>query len=409
LRLLINIPATSVPIGGRSRGRLDLREARQSIPTGESTSDYDYPLPPDRIAQTPLADRESSRLLVVNRATGACAHRNFTDLLEYLAPGDVLVLNDTRVTAMRLFAEQPDRPGKHIEVFLLGRRAESLGAAGTRTHEVSGGPRSEDERTAAFPHSGAESRLWEALVKPGKKMLPGVSVFAGPLRVTVIDRTDDRGGRLLRVDADAGVDVDAELASRSFAPLPPYIGPQLDGDARERYQTVYAAEGGSAAAPTAGLHFTPALLDRIAAKGVVIARLTLHVGMGTFRPIETDVISAHRMHAERFSLPVEAANLINHAKGRIIAVGTTSARTLEAAAAGSRKVVAQSGETSLYVTPGYRFCVVDALITNFHMPRSTLLLLVSAFAGRERILAAYAEALERNYRFLSFGDAMLII
>jgi S-adenosylmethionine:tRNA ribosyltransferase-isomerase len=354
-----------------------LTEARQSIPSGESTSDYDYPLPPESIAQTPLADRASSRLLVLSKATGARAHRTFTDLPEYLAAGDVMALNDTRVTAMRLLAEPEGRTGKRIEVFLLGRR----------------------------PDTG----LWHALVKPGKKMLPGTGVTAGCLRLTVMERTDDRGGRLVHVDADAGVDVDAEMATQSLAPLPPYIHTQLSGDARERYQTVYSTQGGSAAAPTAGLHFTEAMLKRIAAQGVAIATLTLHVGLGTFRPIDSDVISGHRMHAERFSLSVDAADVVNHAKGRIIAVGTTSTRTLEASAIGPRRVAAQDGETSLYITPGYKFEVVDALITNFHMPRSTLLVLVSAFAGRERILDAYRDALEHDYRFLSFGDAMLII
>lgn len=353
---------------------------------GARLSDFDYPLPPERIAQTPLADRSSSKLLVLDRAGNSIRHCSFRDLSEYLRPGDVLVLNDTRVTAMRLFVERPDSPGKPIEVFLIGRLA---------------GP----------DDAGVENaQLWHALVRPGKKMLPGVRVDIGRgLSLEVVSRTDDRGGRMVRISAAAGIDIDAVLADVSIAPLPPYIGTQLKGEERERYQTVYARHGGSAAAPTAGLHFTPEMLRSIEDTGVRIARVTLHVGLGTFRPIETENIAEHKMHAERYSISEAAAEIVNSARGRVFAVGTTSARTLEASAVGPHRVEAGEGETSLYVTPGFQFQVVDALVTNFHMPRSTLLLLVSALAGRERILEAYRAALDNEYRFLSFGDAMLIL
>ena len=340
-------------------------------------SDFDYDLPAERIAQTPLEPRDRSRLLVLGRADGAISHRQFTDLPEHLRAGDVLVINDTRVTAQRLFGARAGHPDETVETFL--------------THRVADG-------------------LWAALVRPGKKLLPGVQVeFGGGLTAEVVERTDDRGGRLLQFTAPPGVFVEDAIAAQSLAPLPPYISARLPPEQRERYQTVYADTGGSAAAPTAGLHFTPELLARIEAMGVQIARVTLHVGLGTFRPIETDNAAAHVMHSERVSVAPEAAKIINGAKGRIVAVGTTSARTLESAAVAPRRVQPMSGETALYVTPGYSFQVVDALVTNFHMPRSTLLLLVSALAGTDAIRRAYAAALTENYRFLSFGDAMLII
>ena len=347
-------------------------------PAALRLSDFDYDLPADRIAQTPLEPRDRSRLLVLGRTDGAIAHRHFTDLPEYLHPGDVLVINDTRVTAQRLFGARTGLPNETVETFL--------------THRIADG-------------------LWAALVKPGRKLLPGVRVeFGGGLTAEVVERTDDRGGRLLQFTAPSGVFVEDVIASHSQAPLPPYITARLPQEQRERYQTVYADSGGSAAAPTAGLHFTPALLAQIEALGVQIARVTLHVGLGTFRPIETDDIAAHQMHAERVSVSPEAAATINAAQGRIVAVGTTSARTLESAAVGPRRVEPiAGGETSLYVTPGYEFQIVDALVTNFHMPRSTLLLLVSALAGTESIRRAYAAALAEHYRFLSFGDAMLIV
>jgi len=340
-------------------------------------SDFDYHLPAERIAQTPLEPRDGSRLLVLDRGSGAITHRHFFDLPEYLEAGDVLVVNDTRVTAQRLFGARPGRPEERVEAFLT--------------------------------HRGAEG-LWRALVRPGRKLLPGASVeFGEGLTAEVVEKTDERGGRLLRFRAPPGVAVEEAVAALSSAPLPPYIGTPLPPGRRERYQTVYADKGGSAAAPTAGLHFTPALLARIEARGIKIARVTLHVGLGTFRPIETEDVLAHRMHAERVTVSAPSAETINGARGRIIAVGTTSARTLESAALGPRRVGPMDGETSLYVTPGYRFQVVDALVTNFHMPRSTLLLLVSALAGTDAIRRAYQEALDGGYRFLSFGDAMLIL
>ena len=340
-------------------------------------SDFDYELPADRIAQIPLDQRDSSRLLVLDRADHSLTHRRFTDLPEYLRLGDVLVLNDTRVTAQRLFGARPGHPDERLEAFLTERVADGL---------------------------------WQALVRPGKKWLPGSVVeFAGGLSAEALERTDERGGRLLRFSGPEGVYIEDVIAENAQAPLPPYIQTLLPPDNRERYQTVYADQGGSAAAPTAGLHFTPELLASIEARGVKIARVTLHVGMGTFRPIKTDDISAHEMHAERYTVSEEAAEIINSASGRIFAVGTTSARTLESAAVGPRRIAAREGETSLYVTPGYKFQVVDALVTNFHMPRSTLLLLVSTLAGTEFIRQAYRAALEGEYRFLSFGDAMLIV
>jgi S-adenosylmethionine:tRNA ribosyltransferase-isomerase len=339
-------------------------------------SEFDYALPPERIAQTPPACREHARLMTVRRADGAIAHRRFDDLPSLLQPGDVLVLNDTRVTALRLHGSRRGHPGERVETFL--------------THRITEG-------------------LWQSLVRPGKKLQPGVIVEYGDgLTAEVLDRTDARGGRLLRFGFAGPGSVEEALAAHGQAPLPPYITTPLPPQDRERYQTVYAAHGGSAAAPTAGLHFTPDLLSVIESQGVQIARVTLHVGLGTFRPIETDDVTAHTMHSERFTVSPEAAQTVNAAQGRVIAVGTTSARTLESAAVGPGQIAPQDGETSLYCTPGYRFQVVDALVTNFHMPRSTLLVLVSAFAGRDLIFRAYHEALASGYRFLSFGDAMFL-
>ena len=339
-------------------------------------SEFDYPLPADRVAQTPLARRDQSRLLALQRSDGAIVHRHFYDLPCYLAAGDVLVLNDTRVTAQRLFGARAGHPEERVETFL--------------THRVGDG-------------------LWQALVRPGKKLLPGVTInFGDDLAAEVVERTDERGGRLLRFHSVGNAFVEDAISAHALAPLPPYITTALPPDQRERYQTVYADQGGSAAAPTAGLHFTPDLLASVEAKGVQIARVTLHVGLGTFRPIETEDVTTHQMHAERVTVGEQAAETINSARGRVIAVGTTSARTLESAAVSPGRIQPMDGETSLYVTPGYRFQVVDSLITNFHMPRSTLLLLVSAFAGTNAIRRAYQEALDTGYRFLSFGDAMLI-
>lgn len=333
-------------------------------------SDYAYELPPEFIAQEPLPERDQSRLLVLHRDTGAIEHRRFFDLPEYLRPGDLLVMNDTRVTARRLFGAKPT--GGRVEALLIRQ----VGA-----------------------------NRWEAIVKPGRRVVPGARIdFDSGLTAEVVERTED-GGRVL--DFGPGADVAEAVERMGEVPLPPYILKKLEESAR--YQTVYAETPGSAAAPTAGLHFTPRLLDALRRKGVRTATVTLHVGIATFRPVRTDDITEHVMHREMISVSTEAARAINSAEGRIISVGTTTARVLESAATGRRKVAAVDGETGLFITPGYEFKVLDGLITNFHMPKSTLLILISAFAGRDRIMAAYEEAKRERYRFLSFGDAMFII
>jgi S-adenosylmethionine:tRNA ribosyltransferase-isomerase len=343
---------------------------------------FDYTLPPERIAQTP-APRGESRLLVLDRADGSFAHRRFADLPDYLRAGDTLVLNDTRVTARRLEAQRDN--GQPAEILLLRPVGETC---------------------------------WEALVKPGRALRPGKSVVIlgpSPAEATTaqIVATTPEGGRILECADRHTRDT---LATWGTTPLPPYIHTPLPAAQEARYQTVYAAQDGSAAAPTAGLHFTPELLARIEAGGVRLARLTLHVGVGTFRPVRTEDVEAHEMHAEMVSLSAEAAQVINTTPGRVIAVGTTSVRALESAVANSDASVPGRacvrpfyGETRLFITPGYRFRVVEALVTNFHLPRSTLLMLISAFAGREAVLHAYNEAIRAEYRFFSFGDAMLIL
>ncbi|MFE4711419.1 tRNA preQ1(34) S-adenosylmethionine ribosyltransferase-isomerase QueA [Paenibacillus sp. NPDC056722] len=340
-----------------------------------NVEDYDFNLPEELIAQTPLLDRSASRLLLVNRETGETDHRHFSDMIEYLQPGDTLVLNDTRVIPARLFGVKEDT-GAKAEVLLL----KNLG----------------------------EDR-WEALVKPGKKLKSGaVIVFSDELRAVVEDESD-MGGRTLRFIYKG---IFQEILDRlGMMPLPPYIKETLDD--RERYQTVYAKHEGSAAAPTAGLHFTTSLLEQIAAKGVSIAYITLHVGLGTFRPMSVEKVEEHVMHAEYFVMSQETADTLNVARergGRIIAVGTTSCRTLETVGRQCQggPLTACSGWTDIFIYPGYQFNVVNALITNFHLPKSTLVMLVSALAGREHILAAYEEAIAERYRFFSFGDAMFI-
>lgn len=334
-------------------------------------SDYDYELPPSMIAQEPLAERDKSKLLVLHRDTGDIEHRIFSDLPEYMHPDDLLVLNDTQVTAVRLLGTKPS--GGKVEALLL---------------------------------RNIEGNIWEAMVKPGRRVNVGSTiVFEGEnLSAKVVDRTD-AGGRILDFGDSAGTE---DIIQRhGQVPLPPYIQTVLHDKAR--YQTVYASEPGSAAAPTAGFHFTPGLLEKIRTKGIKTTFVTLHVGIATFRPVRTDDISEHVMHSEKISVSKESADLINSAKGRIIAVGTTTARVLESAAAGRKHIEPVDCETNLFITPGYDFKIIDGLITNFHIPKSTLLILVSAFAGRENIVRAYSEAKERNYRFLSFGDAMFII
>ncbi|WP_150266594.1 tRNA preQ1(34) S-adenosylmethionine ribosyltransferase-isomerase QueA [Paenibacillus tepidiphilus] len=340
-----------------------------------NVEDYDFHLPEELIAQTPLADRSASRLLMLDKENGAIEHRIFSDILEQFAEGDTLVLNDTRVIPARLFGVKEDT-GAKAEVLLL----KNLG----------------------------EDR-WEALVKPGKKLKTGAVIVFGEELRAVIEEESDMGGRTLRFMYSG---IFQEILDRlGTMPLPPYIKETLED--RERYQTVYARHEGSAAAPTAGLHFTEELLERIAAKGVTIAYLTLHVGLGTFRPMSVEKVEEHVMHAEYYELSRETAEVLNEARargGRIIAVGTTSCRTLETVGRdfGDKPFEACSGWTDIFIYPGYRFTVVNALITNFHLPKSTLVMLVSALAGREHIMAAYEEAVEQKYRFFSFGDAMFI-
>ncbi|GAC40931.1 tRNA preQ1(34) S-adenosylmethionine ribosyltransferase-isomerase QueA [Paenibacillus popilliae] len=336
---------------------------------------FDFDLPERLIAQTPLPDRTASRLLALNRRTGEVEHRTFPDMIEYLKPGDLLVLNDTRVIPARLYGVKPDTGG-NVEVLLLKQEQDDI---------------------------------WEALVKPAKRLKKGATVrFGDELTGTVIEERE-MGGRLIRFEY-AGIF--HEILDRlGQMPLPPYIKELLQD--RERYQTVYAKHEGSAAAPTAGLHFTDSILEQIRAKEVGIARITLHVGLGTFRPMSADVIEEHVMHAEYYEMSEETAALINETRslgGRIVAVGTTSCRTLETVAGryGSEPVAACSGWTDIFIYPGYEFRLVDSLLTNFHLPKSTLVMLVSAFAGREHMMAAYREAIEQEYRFFSFGDAMLI-
>ncbi|HEY3297625.1 MAG TPA: tRNA preQ1(34) S-adenosylmethionine ribosyltransferase-isomerase QueA [Armatimonadota bacterium] len=333
-------------------------------------SEFDYNLTLDMIAQEPLAERDTSKLLVLHRDTEEIEHRRFCDITEYLRPGDLLVMNNTQVTALRLHGEKPT--GAKVEALML----RDLG-----------------------------HNRWDAMVKPGRRVDVGTTInFPDGLRADVVERTAS-GGRILDFGNAPGTD--EAIRRHGEVPLPPYITTAL-GDA-SRYQTVYAELPGSAAAPTAGFHFTPNLLSRIRGMGVETAFVTLHVGIATFRPVRTENIEEHEMHTERISITADAAEKINSNEGRIISVGTTSARALESAAVGKRKVAAFDGETNIFIKPGYEFKILDGLITNFHMPKSTLMVLVSAFAGRELIMRAYQEAKEQNYRFLSFGDAMFII
>lgn len=347
------------------------------------TSDFDYDLPPELIAQTPIEPRDASRLLVVNRATGELAHRHFRDIGDYLRPGDLLVANRSRVIPARLSGRKAGSGGT-VEALLLARR----------------------------PDLGADH--WEALVRPGRRIREGQEIIferAGmpALSAVVVSRTE-AGGRILRfVPPASGEPVDAALAQLGTVPLPPYIHAPLENP--ERYQTVYSREPGSAAAPTAGLHFTPELLARLRAQGVETAFVLLHVGLDTFRPVEEEDPGEHKMHSEAFAVDEQAAAAINAARargGRVIAVGTTSMRVLESLT-DAPGVTPCQGRTSLFIRPGFQFHLSDALITNFHLPRSSLMMLVSAFAGYDLIRRAYAEAIARRYRFFSFGDAMLIV
>lgn len=337
--------------------------------------DFYYELPEELIAQDPLEERSSSRLLVLDRQSGAVSHHVFTEVADYLREGDCLVINDTKVIPARLIGSKVGTEAK-IEILLLKRK---------------------------------ENNIWETLVKPGKKAKPGTKIsFGGGLLTGEVLEIVEEGNRLVQFSYEG---IFEEILDRlGQMPLPPYITHQLKE--RERYNTVYAVHEGSAAAPTAGLHFTPELLQKIEKKGVDIARVTLHVGLGTFRPVKADEITDHHMHSEFYQINEEAAEKINRAKsgkGRVICVGTTSCRTVESAADENGHIRAGSGWTEIFIYPGYRFKVLDGLITNFHLPESTLIMLVCALAGREQVMKAYEEAVEERYRFFSFGDAMLVI
>lgn len=338
------------------------------------TADFDYDLPQELIAQDPLEQRDSSRLLILDKETGERTHKIFHDIIDYLHEGDCLVINNTKVIPARLIGEREGTGGK-VEVLLLKRRSDNV---------------------------------WETLVKPGKKARPGMRLsFGGGLLHAEVQEVVDEGNRLIRFEYE-GI-FEEILDQLGQMPLPPYITHQLKD--KNRYQTVYAKYEGSAAAPTAGLHFTEELLDQIQEKGVKIARVTLHVGLGTFRPVKVEDVTEHHMHTEFYHVSEEAADIINETKkqgGRVICVGTTSCRTIESAADDQGIVHATEGDTDIFIYPGYQFKVLDCLITNFHLPESTLLMLVSALAGKENIMAAYREAVEMRYRFFSFGDAMFI-
>ena len=338
------------------------------------TSDFYYDLPKELIAQDPLEDRSSSRLLHLSMKDGSIEHRHFTDILEYLHEGDCLVVNDTRVIPARLYGHK-EETGALIEILLLKRK---------------------------------ENDTWECLVKPGKKARPGARITFGDgiLKGEILDIVDE-GNRLIRFEYD-GI-FEEILDQLGEMPLPPYITHKLKD--KNRYQTVYAKNDGSAAAPTAGLHFTEDLLKKVEEKGVKIAHVTLHVGLGTFRPVKVDDVEQHHMHSEFYVVEEDQAKLINETKkqgGRVISVGTTSCRTLESATGDDGILRTGSGWTDIFIYPGYQFKMIDGLITNFHLPESTLLMLVSALAGKDRIMAAYEEAVKQRYRFFSFGDAMLI-
>ena len=337
------------------------------------TADFDFQLPEELIAQTPLERRDASRLLTLDKTTGAVGHRHFYDLPQFLRPGDCLVLNDSRVLPARLIGHRPT--GGACEVLLLVDKGENL---------------------------------WECLVRPGRKLKPGTQVVFGDGQLTAtVEAELDDGKREVRFHYH-GIFLEI-LEQLGKMPLPPYIKAELED--QERYQTVYSKVVGSAAAPTAGLHFTPELLEQIRKHGVKVCYVTLHVGLGTFRPVKAEDIQDHEMHSEFCMISQETADTINETKrngGRVICVGTTSCRTVESFAEKDGTLAERSGWTSIFIYPGYRFKVLDALVTNFHLPQSTLIMLVSALAGRERVLAAYETAVQEGYRFFSFGDAMMI-
>lgn len=331
-------------------------------------SDFDYALPEELIAQEPLEARDASRLLVVDRDAQTTEHRRFSEILDYLRDDDLMVFNNTRVIAVRL--EGFKETGGKVEALLMKRLSPGV---------------------------------WEAMVKPGRRVGVGLKLlFDSGLVADVTDRTNS-GSRILRFEGDAA---EEKIAAAGQVPLPPYIHSRLDNP--ERYQTVYASSDGSAAAPTAGLHFTPPMLERIRARGIQTVFVTLHVGIATFRPVRTDNLDDHEMHSERFEISAQSARAINSARGRIVCVGTTTARALESAAVGKREVAPMCGDTNLFIRPPYEFQVVEAMITNFHVPKSTLLIMVSSFAGSELVRRAYREAVYEKYRFLSFGDVMFL-
>ena len=337
-------------------------------------TDFDYELPEELIAQDPLEKRSNSRLMVLDKNTGEISHQHFYDIKNYLRAGDCLVINNTRVIPARLYGARVGSGGK-VEILLLKRKSDNI---------------------------------WECLVKPGKKARPGMEISFGEglLMGRIIDIVDE-GNRLIEFSYD-GI-FEEILDKLGEMPLPPYITHRLED--RDRYQTVYAKYDGSAAAPTAGLHFTPELLSEIRAMGVKVAEVTLHVGLGTFRPVKEEEVLDHHMHSEYYEISQEACDIINETKangGRVISVGTTSTRTLESAAEMGKPLAPKSGWTEIFIYPGYEFKVIDGLITNFHLPQSTLIMLVSALAGREHVLYAYELAVKERYRFFSFGDAMLI-
>ncbi len=347
--------------------------------TDLKTSDFYYDLPQERIAQHPVEPRDASRLMVLDREKGTVEHKHFFDILDYLRPEDVLVINDSKVIPARLYGHAEGREEAAVELLLLRQR---------------------------------DLDTWECLVKPGKRARMGMRmVFGNGSLVGQVTDIVEEGNRLIHFvyDHEAYANIYEILQVIGLMPLPPYITEQLKDN--DRYQTVYAREEGSAAAPTAGLHFTPELLEKIKAKGVAIAPVMLHVGLGTFRPVKADSINDHIMHTEFFSVPAKSAEIINERKakgGRLICVGTTSCRTIESVAEENGHIPSMSGDTGIFIYPGYRFKAVDALITNFHLPESTLLMLVSAFYNREKVMEAYHIAVEEKYRFFSFGDAMFI-
>ncbi len=339
------------------------------------TSDFYYDLPENLIAQSPVEPRNASRLMILHRKDGSMEHRIFKDLTEYLNPGDCLVINDTRVIPARIYGVK-EETGAVVEFLLLSQK---------------------------------ENDVWECLCKPGKRAKIGTkfSFGEGELFGEVVDVDSEEGNRFVKFSCNGSIY--AVLDKIGSMPLPPYIKEKLKDN--ERYQTVYSKELGSAAAPTAGLHFTPKMLEEIKAKGVQIAEITLHVGLGTFRPVKVDDVTKHKMHTEHYIMPQEAADIINDTKkkgGRVIAVGTTSCRTIESVAAKNGCICADEDDTSIFIYPGFEFKCMDALITNFHLPESTLIMLVSAFAGYDTIMNAYKTAVQEKYRFFSFGDAMFI-